>query len=85
MLQQDRDRDDRDRNPETGKQLTKPKKPKNRQGEKFDRAKLGKAWGELPPYLQEVFKKGGSPEVPSKYKSFEEEYHKKADRQKRRK
>ena len=73
------------KDPKTGKQLTNPKKPRNKQGKKFDRAKVEEAWGELPPYLQEIFKKGGSPAVPSKYKNFEVEFHKKADRKKRKK
>lgn len=36
-------------------------------------------WGTLPKYLQGIFRRGGRPEVPAKYRRFEREFYKRAN------
>lgn len=50
--------------------------------EKLQGKKKGGSWGELPSYLQGIFKRGGRPEVPAKYKRFEREFYKNANKKK---
>lgn len=67
---------------ERGKNEKGPKKPDGAT-ERLDKAAQNGDWGRLPPYLQFLFKKRGAPKLPSKYERFREEFHKRADKNRR--
>lgn len=52
--------------------------------ERTDKARVQARWGQLPPYLQYLFKRRGTPKLPSKYARFRDAFHKNVDRHKRR-
>ena len=61
----------------------KREKGKDRQyppGSKYEKALQQGRWGELPRYLQVLFRAGGRPKLPAKYKRHREEFHRRADR-----
>lgn len=64
---------------ERGRQEVGGKKPEGKT-ERVDREARSGDWGRLPPYLQLMFKKRGTPRLPSKYERYREAFHKAADR-----
>ncbi|GEM_PF-2639007 len=75
------------KNPKNSKEKAKLKKGnlKPNSGKTGDpnNAKGSSRWGFLPPYLQFLFRKGGSPKVPGKYEKWAEEFNRNVDRKKK--
>jgi hypothetical protein len=61
----------------------KGKDPQNPEGGRTERDRSAESWGELPPYLQLLFRREGEPKVPAKYQHYTDEFHKRADRKKK--
>lgn len=71
-------------NPPDGRELPRGKRPPAQpEGGPSKRGGTGR-WGDLPPYLRFLFRKGERPKVPPKYRRYAEEFFKKVDRLKRR-
>ncbi len=71
-------------NPPEGRKLPRGKRPPAQpEGGPSRRGGSGR-WGDLPPYLRFLFRKGERPKVPPKYRRYAEEFFKKVDRLKRR-
>ena len=78
----DGDPDSNKKDPKTGKNIKKEDTRKH-PTEKVDKNAESGSWGNLPPYLQKLFRTGGKPEVPSRYRDFEKEFHRNADKKKK--
>ena len=51
--------------------------------ERVERDPEAGRWGDLPPYLQMLFRKRGMPKLPDKYRRLRDAFHKQADRKPR--
>lgn len=80
--QRQNQRQDQPKGPKEDRAKGVQQRGKNRNdppGKRFNQDPEAGRWGDLPKYLQLLFKKAGQPKVPSKYKRFREEFHKRAD------
>ncbi len=67
------------KDPKTGRNIKQQDRRKDAT-ERHDKKAESGSWGNLPPYLQKLFRAGGKPKVPSRYQEFEKEFHRNADK-----
>ena len=65
--------------PLTGRNVKSGKRKDGATGKNAKDSAAGE-WGDLPEYLRMLFKKRGQPSIPSKYKRFRDEFHRRVDR-----
>ena len=88
--QRERERRERERRMKRGPKAARDKgkqqrgkTPPDSGTKRFNKDAVEGRWGDLPKYLQLLFRKGGEPKVPAKYRRFRDEFHRRADQSKR--